>query len=186
MSELINQPTVSNVSEERLRVAQAVRALETNPLGAEAERQRRQLKSWIDEAPDLSVPVVPELLPSLESATTGRAQEIFTQMILSSAAYSIEHPGKAADDAAVCIAGLEGALRAYEAILVQEPDCRRPELDAMTGRMRAGTLPEHVAQVLARVGREPKGLRRFFSFQGRIGRKSFWLRVLAWISTAQF
>ncbi len=173
-------PTTDSLTqEERLRVAQTARALETSPLGPEAEQQRRRLKSWVDEAPDFTLPVIPELLASLENATTNRAPEIFTQMILSSTAFLIEHPEKAGDDGAVCAAGLEGALRAYEAILAREPECRRPELDSLAQRMREGTLSEYVTGKATRVGREPKGWRRFFSFQGRIRRKSFWLRVLA-------
>ena len=179
MTTVTTQGTEPEIQEERRRMAEMARRLETNPLSPEADEQRRRLRSWIDQAPDLTVPVTPELLGGLEGATANRAQEIFTQMILSSAAFAIERPEKAADDAAVCTAGLEGALRSYEAIVAQEPACRRPELDELLQRARQGTLSECVTGTVKRAVREPKGWWRFFSFQGRIGRKSFWLRVLA-------
>lgn len=179
MTTVTTQGTEPEMQEERRRMAEMARRLETNPLSPEADEQRRRLRSWIDQAPDLTVPVTPELLGGLEGATANRAQEIFTQMILSSAAFAIERPEKAADDAAVCTAGLEGALRSYEAIVAQEPACRRPELDELLQRARQGTLSEYVTGTVKRAVREPKGWWRFFSFQGRIGRKSFWLRVLA-------
>jgi hypothetical protein len=68
-------------------------------------------------------------------------------MTMSSAAFIIEHPDQARDDVAVNKAGIEGTLKAYEAILRTKPKARWPFLDELIARRDKGTLEDYVREI---------------------------------------
>jgi hypothetical membrane protein len=101
------------------------------------------------EVPDLHFIVCDVLL---DDALEGYpfASEIEDQVAVSGAAFALEHQGKARHDAAVYTAGVEGALRAYEAVLRLHPDARAASLDDLAAKRDRGELGACVAE-LARV-----------------------------------
>jgi len=54
-----------STAEERAKVIDLTRKLENDPLNPQAEEWRVWLAKWIDEVPDVVVPVCPSLLPQL-------------------------------------------------------------------------------------------------------------------------
>jgi hypothetical protein len=74
--------------------------------------------------------------------------ELEMQPMFSSAAFIIEHPDKAADEPAIYQAGLEGTLKAYEAILKSKPKAKWEFLDELVIRRDKGELNAYVMEVL--------------------------------------
>ncbi|MBV9088177.1 MAG: hypothetical protein JOY79_11875, partial [Acidobacteriaceae bacterium] len=113
-----------STAEERAKALKYAKDLEDNPLGPNAREERGWMLEWIDKVPDITVPICSTLLPASLSQTQRRfAHEITYQMVISSAAYIIEHP-KNTDEDAPYIAGVEGALRTYENIVKVRPQAR--------------------------------------------------------------
>jgi hypothetical protein len=130
--------------EERARAVELARRLETDPFNAEAREWRRWLLTWIDEVPDITVNVC-NLLSPLSGSNRRFAREIVIQVIFTSAAYIIENPDKAAiDDDAAYIAGVRGALKAYESILKERPEARWHFLDDLLQKRDKGELDDWV------------------------------------------
>jgi len=130
--------------EERARAIELVRRLETDPFNSEAREWRRWLLTWIDEVPDITVNVC-NLLSPLSGSNRRFAREIVLQVIFSSATFIIENPDKAAlDDNAAYIAGVRGALKAYESILKERPEARWHFLDDLLRKRDKGELDDWV------------------------------------------
>lgn len=133
--------------EERAQAVRLTHSLETDPLGNEAKDARRWLLAWLSEVPDIDVTICSDYLKPVFDKDKNYASEIFFQMTISSAAFIIEHPEQAKDDVAVNKAGLEGSLRAYEAILKAKPKAKWPFLDDLIQRRDKGTLEEYVREI---------------------------------------
>jgi hypothetical protein len=98
------------------------------------------------DVPDLTFAVCDALLDdSLDGY--GFVREVKDQVALSGAAFALEHQGDARDDAAVYTAGVEGALRAYEALLRSHRDARAALLDDLAARRDRGALRDHVTEL---------------------------------------
>jgi hypothetical protein len=132
--------------EERARALQLVHQLETDPLGKDAKEARRWLITWLAAVPDISVTISPCYLEPIFGKDKNYASDLFYQMTMSSAAFIIEHPEQAKDDVAVNKAGIEGTLRAYEAILKTKPKATWPFLDQLIERRNKGTLEDYVRE----------------------------------------
>jgi hypothetical protein len=135
--------------EERAKALQIARQLESDPLGKDAKEARSWMLTWLINVPDISVTVCPNYLEPLfgKDKNKNYASDLTLQMTLSSAAFIIEHPDQAKDDVAVNKAGLEGTLRAYEAILKTKPKATWPFLDQLIERRNKGTLEDYVREI---------------------------------------
>jgi hypothetical protein len=132
---------------ERARVVQLTRQLESNPLGAEAAAAQRWLAGWIEDVPDLTVTAC-DLL-QLPDEHYPYAPQLVVQMMAGNAAYQIEHPDKAGDEAAVQGAALKSALKAYGAIVKRKPEARLDGLDRLADEMKDGRLDRHMKALVA-------------------------------------
>ena len=72
--------------------------------------------------------------------------EITTQIILSSAAYAIEHPENEKDSTAQLIAGAEGVMKAYRALLQAHPKEKSKALDELAQKQDQGKLADTVRE----------------------------------------
>jgi hypothetical protein len=115
------------------------------------------MRQWMAEVPDLRFFVCDDLL---DHALDGYpyAREVKDQIALSGAAFALEHQGKARDDVAVYTAGVEGALRTYEALLRSRPDAKHALLDDFVAKRDGGELDDHVAELASeRCPKSPAG-----------------------------
>jgi hypothetical protein len=140
------QPRKASTPEDRAKAVEIARSLEADPLGKEAKEHRNWIVHWLIDVPDISVTVCANLLGPLIDSKKNYSPEIFTQMVPSAAAFIIENPDKAKDDAAIYTAAVEGSLRAYESILKVKPKAKWPFLDDLIQKRNKGSLPEHVRQ----------------------------------------
>ena len=108
--------------QDRARFVALVRSLERDPLAANANAMRRQLRQWTIDVPDIRFKACPDLLGHDVPDVYPYSSEIKLQVLLSGAVLTIEDPGKARDDVAVYTAGVEGALRAYQLLVMSMPD----------------------------------------------------------------
>ena len=131
--------------EERARAVKIAHSLEDDPLAKGAKDQRAWVIQWITRIPDITVTVCGEYFGKLPDTPHGYSTDITWQMTISSAAFMIEHPAKAKDEQAVALAGLQGALKAYQAILTQEPSARWPHVDNLVKMRDQGKLDDYVS-----------------------------------------
>ena len=68
--------------------------------------------------------------------------------MFSSGAYIIEHPGTAPDGIEAYLAGVEGTLRAYEALLGQNPKSRHVFLDELLAKKASRALRQYVTDIV--------------------------------------
>ncbi len=139
-----------STAEERDKAVKAARLLESDPFSKDAKNTRAWALNWLIQVPDISVTLCSGYFPPLfERFDKNYAFEIANQMALASAAFVIEHPGRASDRIAVNLAGLEGSLRIYETILKTKPKARWPFLDDLIAKREAGQLRAYVEKVAA-------------------------------------
>ena len=144
-----SQAPKPSTPEDRAKVVEIARSLEADPLGPQAKEQRAWVLRWLIEVPDITVNLCGGLLGPLLESKKNYSVEIFGQMLPSAAAFIIANPDKANDGIAVCTAGVEGSLRAYESILKEKPKAKWPFLDDLLEKRSKGELSEYVRQAAA-------------------------------------
>lgn len=133
--------------EERATAIKAARLLESEPFHKDAKKMREWFTLWLIEVPDISIDVCTGYLEPLIESKKNYSSEIFGQMMFSSAAFIIEHPNQAKDKVAVNLAGMEGALKTYEAILKEKPKAKSEFLDGLIAKRGKGELQAYVEEV---------------------------------------
>ena len=134
--------------EERATAVKIARLLETEPFNKDAKKSREWFTLWLIEVPDISVEVCTGYLkPLYDSKSKNYATEIATQMIFSSAAFIVEHRDQAQDRVAVNLAGVEGALKTYEAIVKEKPKAKWEFLEGLIAKREKGELRTYVEEI---------------------------------------
>ena len=144
----------SSTPEERARAVKVAHELEEDPLAKDAKEHRDWVIQWIVDIPDITVDVCFEYFGTLPNPPRGHSGEITKQMVISSAAYMIEHPDKAKDEQAVALSGLVGALKTYQAILKQDSASRWAHLDKLVQMREQGKLDSYVAKTRKKCERD--------------------------------
>ena len=133
--------------EERTRAVKIAHELEETPLAKGAQDNRLWVFQWIVDIPDITVNGCIEYFGKVPNPPRGHSKEIVQQMIISSAAFMIEHPDKAKDEQAVATAGLLGSLKAYQSIVKEEPDARWSLLDKIVQMRDQGKLDDYISDM---------------------------------------
>ena len=134
--------------EERKRAVEMATFLETNPLAKEAKDIRAALFVFLAEVPDISIELCTNVFGESKKFKGDYEGELLGQLAYSQAKFIIEQPDKANDRAAVQLAGVEGALRSWQAIKAAKPKAKFPLMDELIAKQQAGTLAEHVQEGL--------------------------------------
>jgi hypothetical protein len=130
--------------EERRRAVELTRFLEAEPLGTGAAEARGWLMRWWIEIPDLGVTLCEGSLGGIVEAKYEHGVNLLAQQAFSAGAYLIEHPEASASPETLDLAGVEGVLRAYEAILKVQPKAHQALLDDLLDRKAKGRLAAYV------------------------------------------
>jgi hypothetical protein len=133
--------------EERDMALKGARLLEADPFYKESKKIREWFTLWLIEVPDISIELCTDYLGPVAGSKKDYATEIFTQTMFSSAAFIVEHPDQAKDKVAVNLAGVEGALRVYEAVLKTKPKARQEFLDGLIAKREKGELKAYVQDI---------------------------------------
>jgi hypothetical protein len=134
-----------STAEERTRAVKIAHALENDPLAKDAKENRDWVIQWIVDIPDITVTVCEEYFGTLTKPIRGHVREVVNQMVISSAAFMIEHPDKIKDEQAIATAGLLGSLKTYQSILKQDPEARWPYVDKIVLMRDQGKLDDFVS-----------------------------------------
>ena len=135
---------------DRERFVSITRNLEEAPLNPNLKADRAWALSWLTDAPDVSVNVCLASLGDMAQSKYPYDGQIVLQYTFSMAALVIEHPETVNDPNAQQLAGAEGALNAYRAILRDEPDAKSPTLEALLETRTRGELPDFVRKAAIR------------------------------------
>jgi hypothetical protein len=133
--------------EERSRAVSAARLLEADPFHKDAKKIREWFTLWLIEVPDISIQLCGAYLGPVFGSNKNYEPELLGQMMFSGAAFVIEHSDQASDQIAVSLAGLEGALKTYEAILKAKPKARSEYIDDLIAKRENGELKAYVQQI---------------------------------------
>ena len=136
-----------STQQERDTAVKAARLLESEPFHKDAKKTREWFTLWLIEVPDISIEVCSGYLEPLVRSKKNHSSEIFVQAMFSSAAFIIEHADQAQDRVAVNLAGVEGALKIYEAILKEKPKERWEFLDGLIDKREKKELRAYVEEV---------------------------------------
>jgi carboxypeptidase Q len=136
--------------EERQRFVAIAQKMENAPLDGSLRKEREWGLQWLIQVPDITVELCIAPLGDFMNKKYKYSSEIVTQITFSSGAFIIEHPGQAKDVAAQRLAGMEGALKAYQSILKTKPDARSKALDELLEKQRDGKLADHVQETASK------------------------------------
>jgi hypothetical protein len=144
----------------------AAKFLEEKPLDKSAKELRGQALKWLIVTDKVSVSLCSLLISGSEKKYKYNA-EIFNQYTLGMAAFKLSNPDKAkgpkpsalspekipetrilnsSDEDAAQLAGIESAIKAYEAILAEQPKAKSVLMDDLLAKRAAGTLAKYVAE----------------------------------------
>ena len=132
--------------EDRQRLVAIAHKLEAAPLDSALAPEREWAVSWTVAAPDVHVRICPALLAGLRRPRYKYRSEMLAQLLVSSAAFLIEHPEQASDSAAQSIGGMRGVLKAYSSIVKADPQASAKSLDALLEKQSQGKLAEAVRE----------------------------------------
>ena len=127
---------------ERDRAVKITQQLEADPLNPALRPDRQWLLEWIKAVPDIVVNVCVD--PAQEKSEYRYNRELVMQKLFSSAEYIIQSSSRNRNDLSVETAGVEGALKAYQAILKKYPDSHSPYWDRLLKKQQDGTLRDYV------------------------------------------
>lgn len=130
--------------EERQRFVAIAHNIEQSPLDESLRKDREWGLLWLIKVPDIHVNICTAALGHFYDEKYKYSSEMTVQLTLSSGAFVIEHPDRASDQLAQYVAGAEGALNAYKAILQIHPETKSKELDRMLAMESRGGLSDYV------------------------------------------
>jgi hypothetical protein len=134
--------------EDRQRLVTVAHKLEAAPLDPALAPEREWAVGFVVAAPDIHVRICPSLLADLRRPRYKYKSEIGEQLLISSAAFLIEHPEQAENSRAQSVGGMEGVLKAYTAIIKAEPQATAKSLDALLEKQREGKLADAVWEIV--------------------------------------
>jgi hypothetical protein len=134
--------------EDRQRLVVIAHKLEAAPLDPALGPERQWAVNWVVAAPDVHVRMCPILLADLRRPKYKYRSAIADQLLISSAAFLIEHPEQAEGMANQSVGGMEGVLKAYSAILKADPQATAKSLDDLLEKQRQSKLAEAVREMV--------------------------------------
>jgi hypothetical protein len=134
--------------EDRQRLVTVAHKLEASPLDSTLAPEREWAVSWTVAAPDIHVRTCPALLADLRRPRYKYRSEMGAQLLISSAAFLIEHPDQPDSIAVQSVGGMEGVLKAYSAILKTDPQATAKPLDEFLQKQSNGKLAETVREMV--------------------------------------
>lgn len=137
-----------STDEDRQRLVAIAHKLEASPLDPALTPEREWALKWTIAAPDVHVKICTGLLSDLRRPKYKYRSEMTEQLLISSAAFLIEHPEQAENYPAQSIGGMEGVLKAYSAIIKAEPQATAKSLDALLEKQRQGKLADVVSGIV--------------------------------------
>ncbi|HVJ62819.1 MAG TPA: hypothetical protein VM555_08915, partial [Tahibacter sp.] len=97
------------------------------------------LLHWVNDTPDYTVTVC-DVLAEGQKVGSPYSAELLAQQLFGNVAYQIAHPSGLKDEITLQMAGIESALRTYQALIAHDPTAHVAYLDTLLEKQRAGAL----------------------------------------------
>lgn len=124
----------------------ASKILEQDPFIKDAKKYREAMTFYLIETKDVSVVLCTnDLTKPIFDKKYKFSNELFSQNMFGNAAFKLENQDKKDDENAAQLAGLESALRAYEAMVKANPKAKLAAADELIVKRNNGTLAKAVA-----------------------------------------
>ena len=133
--------------EERAKVIALTRSLEVDPLRAGSSAQRDWLRRWVIDVPEIKIYWCEALLGHGLGERYPYLSEVNLQAMFAAATFAIEHPAQARHAEAQYHAGVQGALRVYEALMKSRPDATSAFLNQLLAERDRGGLIDRVRRL---------------------------------------
>jgi hypothetical protein len=127
------------------RLIKTTKTLEEKPLDKDAKNIRSWALTWVIQTDKVSVTVCSLLISGIDKKYK-YSGEVFGQYTLGMAAFKLGNPEKANEENTVQLAGIESALRSYEAMLKEQPKAKNAFLDELLAKRADDSLAKHVAE----------------------------------------
>ena len=137
-----------STQEDRQRLVAIAHKLEAAPLDPALAPEREWAVGFVVAAPDIHVRICTHLLGDLRRPRYKYKSEVGEQLLISSAAFLIEHPDQADNSRAQSVGGMEGVLKVYSAIVKAEPQATVKSLDVLLEKQRDGKLADAVWEIV--------------------------------------
>ena len=126
---------------DRETLIKAARFLEEKPLDEKAKAVRGWAVSFVIKTDQVSVVVCGgDFMKPLLDKKNKNGAELIGQYTIGMAAFKLEHPDSKDDENAAQLAGVESALKAYEAIIKEKPKTSLPGMDDLVSKRNKGEL----------------------------------------------
>ncbi len=131
--------TTTLAQTEKENVIAAVRALETAPLSSDTSKIAERALKWTVETTEISLVACGNTFTLFSDPKSKEASSLMTMgYMIGMSAYKIQNPTK--DENSVQLAGLETALKAYEAAVKEKPKMKSEKAEALLAQRSKGEL----------------------------------------------
>ena len=114
--------------------------LEKKPFDPNANAAREWGFKWLVETDDVSVSLCSETMKLIPEKKNKFNSELLMQFTFGTAVFKLENPDKKDDETAATVAGLESALKAYEAMLAENEKAKSAGMDDLVAKRDKGEL----------------------------------------------
>jgi hypothetical protein len=143
---LFSQTIKAQQTIDKTTFIKAVKILEQDPFIKDAKKYREVLTFYLIETKDVGVVVcTSDATKTLFDKKYKFSNELFGQNMYGMAVFKLENPDKKDDEKAAQLAGVESMLRAYEAMVKQNPKAQFATADDLLAKRTNGTLAKFVA-----------------------------------------
>ena len=130
----------SQKEKDRAAFISNTKLLEKKPFDANAPTAREWGFKWVVATDEVTVGLCAATMKLIPEKKNKFKSELFMQFTFGMALFQLENPDKKSDEAASTVAGLESALRAYEAMVAENDKAKNAEMDALLAKRNNGEL----------------------------------------------
>ncbi len=131
--------------DEPAMLIKAARFLEEKPFDKDAKNIRAWALNWVIQTDKVSVRVCSLILSDTDKKYK-YDPELLGQYTIGMAAFKLSNPEKAKDEDAAQLAGIESALKSYEAMVKEQPKAKNSFFGGLVAMRADGSWPQYVAE----------------------------------------
>ena len=130
----------SQKEKDRAAFISNTKLLEKKPFDPNAPAARQWGFKWVADTDEVTVGLCTEIMKLIPEKKNKFKNELFLQFTFGMALFQLEHPDKKSDEIAGAVAGLESALRTYEAMVAENEKAKSEGMDALLAKRNNGEL----------------------------------------------
>jgi hypothetical protein len=119
--------------------------LEEKPFDKDAKKVRGWAIGWLIETDKVHLKICSLLVANLDKKYK-YGSELLGQYTIGMGAFKLSNSDKSSDDDAAQLAGVESALKSYEAMVAEQPKAKHAFMDDLLAKRSQGTLAAYVKE----------------------------------------